>query len=128
DRAGRRLPFVAGMCVCAVAMVGIAVASTLGVVLAALVFSSLGAGICFTPALTTLSEAADSSRLSQGFAAGLSNVAWSAGQSVGALTGGAIASVTGYATPSLIVAALLTLTALYALRALAPPAMRPAEG
>ncbi len=127
DRAGRRLPFVAGVGICAVAMVGIGIAGTLGLVLAALVLSSLGAGVCFAPAMTTLSETADSSRLHQGFAAGLSNTAWSAGQSMGALAGGGIASVTGYAIPSLAVAALLAFTAIYAFRALAPPAVRAAE-
>ena len=52
---------------------------SLGVVLAGLILTSLGAGICFAPALTMLSEAAESSRLHQGFAAGLSNMAWAAG-------------------------------------------------
>ena len=49
----------------------------------ALIVTSLGAGLCFAPALTMLSEAAESSRLHQGFAAGLSNMAWASGQVVG---------------------------------------------
>ena len=57
-----------------------------------LFLGSVGAGICFTPALTTLSETADLSGLHQGFAAGLSNMAWAAGQTVGALAGGGLAS------------------------------------
>jgi MFS family permease len=126
DRVGRRPPFVAGMSICAVAMVGIGVAQALGTVTAALVLSSLGAGICFTPATTTLSEAADSSRLHQGFAAGLSNMAWSAGQTVGALAGGGLASAAGFAAPSLAVAALLLLTAAYAQRAMGSRAVKPA--
>jgi MFS family permease len=128
DRVGRRPPFVTGMGICAAAMVGIGLAQALGVVMAALILSSLGAGICFAPATTTLSEAADSSRLHQGFAAGLSNMAWSAGQAAGALAGGGIASAAGFAAPSLAVAGLLLLTAAYAYRALGPPAIRPAEG
>jgi MFS family permease len=128
DRVGRRLPFVIGTSVCACAMVGIAVAMALGPVLAALILGALGAGICFAPALTTLSESADGSRLHQGYAAGLSNMAWAAGQMVGALAGGALAGVTGYAVPSLGVAVLLLATSAYAYRALVPPLVQPAEG
>lgn len=128
DRVGRRIPFVTGIGICAAAIVGIGLAQTLDVVLAALIFGSLGAGICFTPAMTALSETAESSRLHQGFAAGLSNMAWAVGQMLGALAAGGGASATGYAVPSLVVAALLLCTAAYAHRFLAPPAMRVVEG
>lgn len=121
DRVGRRMPFVVGIAICACAMVGIAVAQALEPVLASLILGSLGAGFCFAPALTTLSDAADSSRLHQGFAAGLSNMAWAAGQTVGALVGGGAAESAGYAAPSLAIAGLLVLTSLYALRAQASP-------
>ncbi len=126
DRVGRRTPFVLGTVICACAMIGIGAAGALGVILGALILGSLGAGICFAPALTMLSEGADLSGLHQGFAAGLSNMAWAAGQTVGALAGGGIASATGYAAPSLAVAVLLIGTSLYAYRALAPPAVQPA--
>jgi MFS family permease len=128
DRVGRRTPFVIGIGICACSMVGIAAAQALGPVLGALILGSLGAGICFAPALTTLSETADLSGLHQGFAAGLSNMAWAAGQMAGALAGGGVASVTGYAVPSLAVAALLLVTSAYAYRSLAPPLVQPAEG
>ena len=101
-----------------------------GAVLAALILTSLGAGLCFAPALTLLSDVAESSGLHQGFAAGLSNMAWAAGQVVGGIGGGGVASLTGNAaaehrdrrrsccSPSL-----------YAFRALAPPASAaPAAG
>jgi MFS family permease len=127
DRVGRRIPFVTGLGVCAGAMVLLAAADALGAVLAALILASLGAGVCFAPALTTLSESADLSGLHQGFAAGLSNMAWAAGQTVGALAGGGVASASGYAVPSLAVAALLLLTAAYAYRSLVPPLVQPAE-
>jgi MFS family permease len=128
DRVGRRIPFVIGIGICACSMVGIAVAQALGPVLAALILGSLGAGICFAPALTTLSETADLSGLHQGFAAGLSNMAWAAGQAVGSLAGGGVASVTGYVAPSLAVAVLLLVTSAYAYRSLVPPLVQPAEG
>lgn len=128
DRVGRRTPFVIGVVICAFSMLGIAAAQALEPVLAALILGSLGAGICFAPALTTLSETADSSGLHQGYAAGLSNMAWAAGQTAGALAGGAVASATGYAVPSLAVAALLIFTSLYAYRSLAPPLVQPVGG
>jgi hypothetical protein len=55
-------------------------------------------------------------------------MAWAAGQTVGALAGGGVAAVAGYAVPSLAVAALLLLTSAYAYRSLVPPLIRPAEG
>jgi MFS family permease len=126
DRVGRRIPFVIGIGICACAMIGIAAAQALGPVLGALILGALGAGICFAPALTTLSETADLSGLHQGFAAGLSNMAWAAGQTAGALMGGGVASAAGYAVPSLAIAALLLVTSAYAYRSLAPPMAQPA--
>lgn len=129
DKVGRRVPFVVGIAICACAMVGIALGGTLDAVMATLILGALGAGICFAPALTTLSEVADASELHQGFATGLSNMAWAAGQAAGALAGGAAASVTGYAAPSIAVAVLLLFTAAYAYRSLAPPLVQqPAQG
>lgn len=128
DRTGRRLPFMVGLSICAVAMAAVAIGATMGVVMAGLMLTSLGGGICFTPALTMLSEVAESSRLHQGFAAGLSNLAWAAGQVVGGLAGGAAASVAGNAAPSFAIIVLLLATVAYSFHALAPPAVRPAEG
>jgi MFS family permease len=128
DRAGRRIPFVIGIGICACAMVGIAAAQALAPVLVALIVGALGAGICFAPALTTLSETADLSGLHQGFAAGLSNMAWAAGQAVGAVAGGGAASAVGFAAPSLVIALLLLMTSAYGYRTLAPPLAQPAGG
>lgn len=118
DRVGRRMPYVIGLTICAVAMVAIALAQTLGGVLAALIVTSLGAGLCFAPALTLLSDIADSSRLHQGFAAGLSNMAWASGQVVGGIGGGVVASLTGNAIPSLAIAVLLLVTVAFAFHSL----------
>jgi MFS family permease len=127
DRVGRRAPFVTGLTVCAMAMAIVAVGQTLGLVMTALMATSLGAGICFAPALTALSEAAESSHLHQGFASGLSNMAWAAGQVIGGIGGGAVASAVGNALPSFTIALLLLVTAAYAFRTLAPTVARPAE-
>jgi MFS family permease len=129
DRVGRRSPYVTGLTICALAMVGVALAQTLGGVLAALIITSLGAGLCFAPALTLLSDIADSTSLHQGFAAGLSNMAWASGQVVGGVGGGVVASLTGNAVPSIAIAILLLVTVAYAFRSLGPPvATQPAEG
>lgn len=128
DRAGRRTPFALGLALCAVAIVAVAVGTTMGVVMAGLMLTSLGGGICFTPALTMLSEMAESSRLHQGFAAGLSNMAWALGQVVGGLAGGALAGAAGNAAPALAISFLLLCTAAYAFHILVPPIVRPAGG
>jgi MFS family permease len=127
DRAGRRTPFVAGLSICAVAMVAVAMGATMGIIMAGVMLTSLGGGICFTPALTMLSEIAESSRLHQGFAAGLSNMAWAAGQVIGGLVGGGVASVAGNAAPAIAIAALLIGTVAYSLHVLAPVAVPAAE-
>jgi MFS family permease len=123
DRAGRRRPYVVGLSICAVAMVAVAMGAALGVVLAGVMLTSLGGGLCFTPALTMLSEAAESSRLHQGFSAGLSNMAWAAGQVIGGLAGGGVASVAGNAAPGIAISALLFGTAAYSLHSLSPAAV-----
>jgi MFS family permease len=129
DRVGRRSPYVVGLTICAISMVTIAVAMALGTVLAALILSSLGAGICFAPAMTLISDVADASRLHQGFAAGVSNMAWASGQVLGGVGGGVVAEATGYAAPSLGIAAVLMLTVAYAYRTLeAEPAAPPVGG
>ena len=129
DRVGRRSPYVIGLSICSAAMVAIALAQVLGTVLAALIVTSLGAGLCFAPALTLLSDIAESTSLHQGFAAGLSNMAWASGQVVGGIGGGVVASLTGNALPSLAIAVLLLFTVVYAFHALDPPTVpRAAEG
>jgi MFS family permease len=118
DRIGRRMPYVIGLSICAVAMGGVALAGTLDTVLAALIVTSLGAGLCFAPALTLISDVAEASSLHQGFAAGLSNMAWASGQVIGGVGGGVVASLTGYVLPSLAIALLLLFTVFYAYRAM----------
>lgn len=129
DRVGRRLPYVAGLSICVIAMITIAVVETLGLVIAGLILTSLGAGLCFAPALTLISDTAEESSLHQGFAAGLSNMAWASGQVIGGIGGGVVASLTGNAAPSLAIAVLLVLTVVYAFRSMDPGAeLRPASG
>jgi MFS family permease len=123
DRVGRRLPYVIGLLICAVAMIVIAVVATLGLVLGGLILTSLGAGLCFAPALTLISDVAEESSLHQGFAAGLSNMAWATGQVIGGVGGGVVAGFTGNAAPSIAIALMLAFTGAYAFRAMDPNAM-----
>jgi MFS family permease len=122
DRVGRRIPFVTGLAICAVAMVAIALVTTLGAIIAGLILTALGAGLCFAPALTLISDVAESSGLHQGFAAGVSNMAWASGQVIGGVGGGVVASLTGNALPSIAIALLLAVTVVYAFRAMQPAA------
>ena len=114
DRVGRFRPYLAGMVFCAAAIAVLPVPDSQGAVLALLIALSVGAGLCFTPALAMLSDAAEAGGLHQGFAAGLINVAWAAGQVLGSVGGGATASAAGDALPCLAVAALLIGTAVAA--------------
>ncbi|MCW2981101.1 MAG: Arabinose efflux permease [Solirubrobacterales bacterium] len=122
DKVGRRAPYVLGMAICAVAMLVFAAADSLVVVVLALLITSLGSGLCFAPAMTLISDAAEASGLHQGYAVGVTNMAWAAAQVVGSVTGAAIAGVTGDAAPSIAIAGVLVLTIVYAFRALTPRA------
>jgi MFS family permease len=70
-------------------------------------------GTLFTPAMTLLSGGADSLGLNQGLAFGLGNLAWAAGQGIGALASGAIAEVSSDFVPYALLAGtcLVTLVA-----------------
>jgi MFS family permease len=116
DRVGRRRPYMIGLSVCSVSMVAIAFVPNLEEVVGSLILTSLGAGLCFAPALTLISDIAEASSLHQGFAAGLSNMAWALGQVIGGIGGGVVAEVTGNVAPSLTIALLLAVTVVYAYR------------
>jgi MFS family permease len=116
DRSGRLRPFAAGALVCAMAIVVLPLFEVLPPLIASIVAISVGAGLCFTPALTMLSDSAEATGLHQGLSAGLTNMAWASGQVVGGLGGGALAGATGDVLPCLIVSAALLGTAAAAWR------------
>jgi MFS family permease len=120
DSVGRRAPYVLGMAICAVAMVLFAVADSLAVVIFSLLVTSLGSGLCFAPAMTLISDSAEASGLHQGYAVGVTNMAWAAAQVLGGVAGASVAGVTGDGVPSIAIAVILVLTILYAFRSLAP--------
>jgi MFS family permease len=120
DRVGRRAPYVLGMAICAVALVIFGLAGSLAVVIVSLLMTSLGAGLCFAPAMTLISDSAEASGLHQGYGVGVTNMAWAAAQVVGGVAGAGVAGVTGDAAPSVAIAVILALTILYAFRSLGP--------
>ncbi|MBS1676315.1 MAG: MFS transporter [Actinobacteria bacterium] len=126
DRIGRRAPYVLGVSICGVSMVSFALADSLATVIISLLLTSLGSGFCFAPAMTLISDAAEASGLHQGYAVGVTNMAWASAQVVGGVVGAAVAGVTGDAVPSIAIAVLLVLTIFYAFRTLAPEPL-PAE-
>jgi len=107
DRAGRLAPFLIGLTVSIVAVLAIGLFETLAFIFGALVMAAVGAGLSFTPATTLLTESASESGMNQGFAAGISNIAWGGGQMVGSVGGGFLADTTGFLLPSVLVAAVL---------------------
>jgi MFS family permease len=110
DRVGRFRPYALGMLICAPAVVLLPVGAALWGVFAVLIAISLGAGLCFAPAMAMLSDSAEATRLHQGFAAGLINAAWAIGQVAGGVGGGAAAGTAGDALPCVLAAALLVVT------------------
>jgi MFS family permease len=120
DKVGRRAPYVLGMAICAVAMVIFGLAGSLAVVIVSLLICSLGSGLCFAPAMTLISDSAETSGLHQGYAVGVTNMAWASAQVLGGVAGAGVAGVTGDAAPSIAIAILLVLTILYAFRSLMP--------
>ena len=109
DRRGRNSPMVLGFFVCALSVLIVPLADAVGVVLAALIVSSVGAGFSFAPAMARLSDSAETVGLHQGYAAGLLNMAWAAGQVTGSAGGGGAAEAWGDAVPCIASAALLLL-------------------
>jgi MFS family permease len=103
-----------------VSMVFYAFAGSLAMVIVALLLTSLGSGLCFAPAMTLISDAADASGLHQGYAVAVTNMAWAAAQVAGGVVGAAVAGVTAEAVPIIAVAIVLVVTIVYAFRALGP--------
>jgi MFS family permease len=110
-------PYVVGLLVSAVALGTIGAVSLLAIVVAAVVGTSIGAGICFTPATKAISDGIEATGLHQGMAAGITNFGWAGGEVVGAVLGGAAADAYGLGAAFAGVAIFLVVAALLALRA-----------
>jgi MFS family permease len=110
DRRGRLAPMRLGLGLAALTLACFTLI-TAGLLLAALiVMASLALGAFWAPAMALLSDLAEADSVDQGLAAALMNLAWAAGQLVGAGAGGALAKATGDGLPTLAGAGLCLLT------------------
>ncbi len=113
DRRGPLVPVKAGLAGTTVALACFTVpGSALGLAALVVVIGAVIAGF-WAPAMTMLSDAAEVGGLEQGFAAALVNMAWAAGQTVGAVAGGAIAKTAGDGVPMGATAGLCVVTLLF---------------
>ena len=110
DRRGRMFPLRIGLAAAAVVLVCFPLSSRVVAVAGVVVLTAVALGSFWAPAMAMLSDAAEAGGLSQGYAMALINLAWAAGQIVGAGGGGALAKATGDAVPFAISAALCAAT------------------
>jgi MFS family permease len=106
DRRGRLVPLRLGLAGATAALILVLVPTSAGPLALTLVAVMASLGAFWAPAMAMLSDAADSQRLEQGLAAALMNLAWAAGQIVGAGAGGAAAKAAGDAAAILAAAVL----------------------
>jgi predicted MFS family arabinose efflux permease len=110
DRRGRMFPLRIGLASAAIVLVCFPLSSRVVVVAGVVVLAAVALGSFWAPAMAMLSDAAEAGGLSQGYAMALINLAWAAGQIVGAAGGGALAKVTGDALPFALSAGLCAAT------------------
>ncbi len=99
DRRGRLLPLRLGLGAAAVAAILLPLPGAVWLLGATVVFAVAALGMFWAPAAALLSERSESAGLDQGFAFGLMNLAWAAGQVVGGAAGGGLADATADALP-----------------------------
>ena len=110
DRRGRMFPLRIGLAAAAVVLVCFPLSSSVTVLAGVVVLAAVTLGSFWAPAMAMLSDAAEAGGLSQGYAMALINLAWAAGQIVGAAGGGALANVSGDALPFALSAGLCVAT------------------
>ncbi len=113
DRRGRLAPLRGGLLGTAVGLVCFTLPDTVLLLAVVLVATACMLAAFWAPAMAMLSEAAEVGGLEQGFAAALVNMAWAAGQTLGALAGGAVAKSAGDAVPMGVAAGLAVVTLLF---------------
>ena len=116
DRHGRLLPLRIGLAAAAAAALLLPLPGTVWLLAAALLFAIAALGMFWAPAAALLSDSSESAGLDQGFAFGLMNLAWAAGQVVGGAAGGGLADATADAVPFSLLALLCTATLVVASR------------
>jgi MFS family permease len=110
DRRGRMLPLRIGLAAATIVLLCFAPSQSAIAVAVVVVLSAVALGSFWAPAMAMLSDVAESRGLTQGYAMALTNLAWAAGQIVGAAGGGALAKATGDGVPFALSAALCAAT------------------
>jgi MFS family permease len=110
DRRGRLLPLRGGLALMVAALLCFTLPSSVLLLAALIVLIATGLGAFWAPAMAMLSEAAEQQGVEQGLAAALMNIAWAAGQIIGAWGGGALARGGGDALTSAAAAGICALT------------------
>jgi MFS family permease len=126
DRHGRTLPLRGGLMAVAAGIACFSLPSSAGVLALLIVLTSMALGVFWAPVMALMSDVAERHSLDQAHAAALMNLAWAAGQIVGAAGSGASAKALGNLAPTLAVS-VLCLATLLSLRARATtPVQAPA--
>ncbi len=110
DRRGRIFPLRIGLGSAAVVLALFTIPTKVVALAGFVVLTAVTLGSFWAPAMAMLSDAAETGGLSQGYAMALINLAWAAGQIVGAAGGGALAKATSDAVPFALSAALCAAT------------------
>lgn len=113
DRVGRTRPYRIGMVIGMIGVLGVGAATSISLVFATVVMCAFSAGLAFAPSITLIADSATSAGVAQGYASGLSNVAWGGGQMLGAVGGGALAAA-GFVVPALVTMVVLAAAGLLA--------------
>ncbi len=116
DRHGRTLPLRGGLVAVAAGIACFSLPTSAPVLALLIVLTSTALGVFWAPVMALVSDVAEAHALDQAHAAALMNLAWAAGQIIGAAGSGASAKALGNWFPTLVVTA-LCLTTLAGLRA-----------
>ncbi len=129
DRRGRLLPIRVALAASVGVAVGFAIARDPVAVTVLAVLAAVTFGGFYTPGMALVSDRADATGLTQGYAFGIMNTAWALGNVTGPSAGGVLADAGGDALPYTLAAALCagTLAASYRLRGVAGSARAPSE-
>jgi predicted MFS family arabinose efflux permease len=110
DERGRIYPLRIGLAAAAIVLASFTLFGSVVAVAGVVVLAAVALGSFWAPAMAMLSDAAESSGIGLGYAMALINLAWAAGQVVGAGGGGALAKATGDGVPFVISAVLCAAT------------------
>lgn len=110
DRRGRFLPIRTGLILSAVLLCLFTLPDRILLVSAAMVAITAALGLFWSPAMALVSDAGDAAGLHLGLGFALTNLAWAAGQMIGAAAGGALSGSIGNGAAPLLIAAITLLT------------------